>query len=325
MRYHHLLWVLLAWGCDDGDGGGSDMGPPMSDAGADMSAEPTSTCPDTLPEGWACAPAGTFMMGAIDDDPSKGDDETRHEVTLTRAMLVKTTEVSQSEWMALMGNNPAWFRDGGEGMCAGEGCMTRPVERVSIFDAMAWMNAASEAEGLTECYDLGDCSGEPGSGCEEGSETCLLGYICSGDDIYDSTCDGYRLPTEAEWEYMARAGSEARRYAPIDTIAWYRISANQRTHPVGGLAPNDWGIYDTLGNVAEWTFDRYDRDYGTFRPDRNPVTDPPGAEFGQNRVLRGCAWLSGDMFCRASARASDFPAQHSHSLGFRPVRTVPAR
>lgn len=323
MRYHHLLWVLLAWGCDDGEGGDADMNPPMNDAGADMQAEPVSQCPDTLPDGWACAPPGTFMMGAIDDDPSRQDDETRHEVTLTRALIVKATEVSQAEWMALMGNNPSWFREGGEGMCTGEGCASRPVERVSLFDAMAWLNATSEAEGLTPCYDLGDCSGEPGSGCEEGIDTCLAGYVCAGEDIYDETCDGYRLPTEAEWEYLARAGADAPRHANLDTIAWYRITANQRTHPVGGLTPNAWGIYDTLGNVAEWTFDIYDRDYGTFRPDRNPVTDPPGPEFGQNRVLRGCGWRSGDMFCRVSARASDFPAQHSYALGFRAVRSVP--
>lgn len=321
MRYWWVLGVIGALGCDDGGAESTDaMGEP-SEMGVDLGPD-TPSCPASVPEGWACAPAGTFMMGAIADDPSREDDETRHQVTFTRPFLVKTTEVTQGEWLALMGNNPAWFREGGEGQCTGAGCATRPVERVSLFDTLAWLNAASDADGLSRCYDLGDCSGEAGSGCEDGQEECLAGYTCSGVPPYDPDCAGYRLPTEAEWEYMARAGSEAARYANLDTIAWHLTTANQRTHPVGQLTPNAWGIHDTLGNVAEWTFDIYDRDFGTFRPDRNPQTDPTGAEFGQNRVLRGCAWKSGNIYCRASARESDFPAKHSNGLGFRPVRTV---
>ena len=321
MRSTRAVWWSLALlvACDDGGGSGGEAGP-TTDAAVDASAGPT--CPQTVPEGFICAPAGTFQMGSPDTETVREEDEVLHTVTLTKPFLIKRTEVTQREWLAHIPNNPAWFRDGGEGQCRGEGCLDRPVDRVSFFDALAWCNAASEAEGLTPCYDLSNCGGDLGGGCETNEPQCLEGYTCGGAVTWRLDCDGYRLPTEAEWEYAARAGSTEAHYGVLDLIAWHRTTARGRSHGVGELDPNAWGLVDTLGNVGEWVWDIYDPNYGAFQPGRNPQTDPLGAEFGDTRTIRGCGWDTGNIFCRLAARETDFGAKHWNQLGFRPARSI---
>lgn len=119
-----------------------------------------------------------------------------------------------------------------------------PVEGVSWWDAVRFCNALSQHEGLSPAYGRED---------DEGIE-------------WDESADGYRLPTEAEWEQACRAGTTGARYGPLDEIAWYRGNSNERIHDVGGKQPNAWGLYDMLGNVFEWCWDIYDAEvYGTYR------------------------------------------------------------
>jgi formylglycine-generating enzyme len=158
-----------------------------------------------------------------------------------------------------------------------------PVEGVSWWDAVRFCNALSQREGLAPAYRL------DGEGIE-----------------WASAADGYRLPTEAEWEYACRAGTTGPRYGPLDEIAWYRGNSQERVHEVGGRQPNAWGLYDMLGNVWDWCWDIYDAEV-----------------YGSYRVLRGGGWLDEHWSCRASVRRRSHPTFRVDDVGFRVARSVP--
>ena len=122
---------------------------------------------------------------------------------------------------------------------------------------------------------------------------------------WDATADGYRLPTEAEWEYACRAGTTGPQYGPLDEIAWYRGNSDERIHDVGGRTPNPWGFHDMLGNVWDWCWDVYDAEV-----------------YGSYRVLRGGGWFDEHWSCRASARRRSHPTFQVDDVGFRVARSV---
>ncbi|MFJ3583599.1 formylglycine-generating enzyme family protein [Streptomyces sp. NPDC090127] len=158
-----------------------------------------------------------------------------------------------------------------------------PVEGVSWWDTVRFCNALSLREGLTPVYDL-DVEAE------------AVGW--------DASADGYRLPTEAEWEHACRAGTAGPRYGRLDAVAWYRGNTEGRTRPVGGKLPNAWGLYDMLGNVWNWCWDLYDPEvYGTYR------------------VLRGGGWADEHWSCRASVRRRSHPTYRIDDVGFRVARS----
>jgi formylglycine-generating enzyme required for sulfatase activity len=249
---------------------------------------------------------GTFTMGSPTDELGRVSSEVQHGVTLTRGFWLKETEVTQGEWQAVMGNNPSYFSS------CGTNC---PVDFVSWWDAVTYCNALSLNQGLTACYTLTGCSGTPG----------VAGYTCSS-VARVSGCAGYRLPTEAEWEYAYRAGTTTALYnGPItrpsgtdpylELIGWYTRNSSYQTHPVAGKAANTWGLYDMAGNLWEWTWDRYG-DYSSA-----PQNDPSGPTNGADRVIRGGAWLYNAQSCRAAQRFFSAPADQSDNIGFRPVRS----
>jgi sulfatase modifying factor 1 len=155
-----------------------------------------------------------------------------------------------------------------------------PVDGVSWNDAIRYCNRRSLLEGLTPAY--------------------------RGDDeiTWAEDADGYRLPTEAEWEYACRAGSSGPRYGPLDEIAWHRGNSDGRSHDVGELRANAWGLHDMLGNVWNWCWDLYDPDvYGTYR------------------VLRGGGWFDEQWSCRAGVRRRSHPTFRVDDVGFRVARS----
>jgi formylglycine-generating enzyme required for sulfatase activity len=131
---------------------------------------------------------------------------------------------------------------------------------------------------------------------------------------------GGRLPTEAEWEYAARACSTDARYGQPDAIAWYGGNSGDQTHPVRQKQPNSWGLYDMLGNVKEWVADWYDENY--YQTLGGLATDPKGPPTGRFRVLRGGYWDDREGDIRASSRDFSIPGNRSAGYGFRCARSV---
>jgi formylglycine-generating enzyme required for sulfatase activity len=226
---------------------------------------------------------GTFQMGTASGGES--DERPVHTVTV-KSFYMGKYEVTQREWQAIMGNNPSRFK--GDNF---------PVESVSWFDAIEYCNKLSIKEGLTPTYRG------------------------SGDNI---TCDwnanGYRLPTEAEWEYAAKGGIKdylVYEYSGgnnVGTVAWYGDNSGNGTHPVGTKAANSLGIYDMSGNVWEWCWDRY----GNYTS--GSQNDPRGPSSGADRVLRGGSWGNSAADVRSACRSVNTPSRRSNYFGFRLVR-----
>jgi|GEM_PF-3869295 formylglycine-generating enzyme required for sulfatase activity len=172
------------------------------------------------------------------------------------------------------------LQDLGESRILATSCRSRAF---SWLDAARFCNSLSEREGLTPAYQL--------HADVEGSE-------------WEASADGYRLPTEAEWEHACRAGTTGARYGQLDEIAWYRGNSDERIHDVGGKEPNPWGLHDMLGNVWQWCWDVYDAEvYATYR------------------VLRGGGWYDERWSCRASVRRRSRPTFQIDDVGLRIARS----
>ena len=213
---------------------------------------------------------GSFEMGCSDGDSECSDEETpQHTVTLS-SFKISAYEITQGQWMAVMGDNPSEIKT------CGTDC---PVDAVSWDDVQDFIDALNSKTGLS-----------------------------------------YRLPTEAEWEYAARAGTSTKYYCGndescLDTIAWYQGSADAQPHPVGLKAPNAWGLYDTSGNVWEFVSDWYDEDYYA----DSPAADPPGPSSGPGRIRRGGGWYYNAYSCRVSKRSYSYQENPGAGEGFRLV------
>ncbi len=267
---------------------------------------------------------GTFTMGSHgkDTDEHKAEmghesGESVHQVTISKPFFIGAYEVTQGQFNQIMEKNPSTFSD------CGASC---PVETVTFFEAVEFCNRLSEKEGLTACYSQ---KVEEDESVEETDENMVVEW--TNDMTWSKECTGYRLPTEAEWEFAARAGSKTPYYtgecmntdqANFDGTDRHGPCAKgifrQKTMPVGSFAANNWGLYDVLGNVNEWTWDWFYKSLSG-----NAVTDPSNdVADALKRTIRGGSWNGYMVTCRTARRFGEFPEKALKYNGFRVARSV---
>ncbi len=287
--------------------------------------------PDGLPDGEV---SDDDVVAQDENFTWKKEDEKPHTVTLTYHYEITATEITGDQFMEIMDYNPSKFG------CSNAVC---PVESVTFYDALAFANKKSEEDQLTSCYEFEDTT------CADGKSDYTV--YCNGQGGIQSAiiktapnlvkiqdCDGYRLPTEAEWEYAAGSGYEITPYIleekpffignitafnceedpSLMQIGWYCGNSSSegilRPQPVAMKRATDWGIFDMNGNVAEWVWDAYSKNLTS-------GVDPVISE-GNERVIRGGSYDSKSQECRSSSREKADPGMRSDSIGFRLVKTI---
>jgi formylglycine-generating enzyme required for sulfatase activity len=236
---------------------------------------------------------GTFTMGSPSNEPERHDGEVQHQVTLS-AFYMGKYQVTQAEYEAVMATNPSNFKGS-----------NLPVETVSWYDAVGFCNRLSQREGLTPAYTINGTN-----------------ISCNWN------ANGYRLPTEAEWEYACRAGTitpfSTGNNITTDQANYYGFGPynnnatgiyRQTTTAVGSFASNPWGLYDMHGNVYEWCWDWFEYNYSS-----EAQNNPRGPVSGVYRVIRGGGWGSSGRYLRSAYRIDGHPSGRNVSFGFRLVR-----
>ncbi len=247
----------------------------------------------------ALIPGGEFWMGSQEDELGRSTNEKLHKVSLSAPFYMAATEVTQDLWQRVTGSNPSNFEDAG---------LQAPVEQVSWFDAVDFCNQLSASENLTPRYQI-DAPVRAADGRLESASVSLL------------EGNGYRLPTEAEWERACRADTRTPYWngESLDASqACFNTGAEASSVvPVRSYAPNPFGLFDMHGNVAEWCGDWYMRNLEA------AVSDPHGPDEGLKKVYRGGSYLVKDTHCRSAYREQFAPGSFFFYLGFRVVRDVP--
>jgi len=223
---------------------------------------------------------GTFLMGLPPGEQDSQPKEDQREVTLSRSFELGKFPVTNLIWTLVM-DKPL------------KGEPLLPKAEISWIDSVDFCQRLNKQLGLPQAMIKGS----------------------RGEWSLDLDSPGFRLPTEAEWEYCCRAGTTEAAYGPLDDIAWHFRNSGDSAQPVGLKLPNQWGFYDTLGNVWEWCWDWH-------ASSPTQPLDPTGPSLGSFRVLRGGSWNNGAQFVRAGVRGGNDPGSRFNNLGFRLARSV---
>lgn len=280
-----LIWGVLGVGCERAP---QPAPPSTSTSNATVTPAPAAAAPGAKTESpkpaannsLAAAPMVLIRGGAFLMGDKDEVDAVPHEVTVG-SFWMDTRLVTQQQYQQYMGSNPSrWKGD------------QNPVEQLRWSDAVRFCNKRSEAEGRKPCYDLNTLK-------------------C------DFQADGYRLPTEAEWEFACRAGTKTAFFfgespSKLGEYAWFDKNSGGHPRPVGQKQPNPLGLYDMVGNVWQWCNDFYKVDYYA----ESPKVDPKGPDQGQNKVLRGGAWRFSAENCRSGYRYNESPGYSDVCFGY---------
>ncbi|MDR2397584.1 MAG: formylglycine-generating enzyme family protein [Spirochaetaceae bacterium] len=274
---------------------------------------------DTLVE-MVQIPGGSFKMGSPETVEDSFDDERPVRTVTLSPFLMGKYEVSQEQYQAVMGSNPSYF-DGSAGREAAEGEIQgrRPAENMNWYSLLVFCNTLSVREGFTPVYSINGSSNPADWGAVPTESTTAWNKV-----VMDMAAKGYRLPTEAEWEYAACDGvgiaSGGFRYPGSDTlgdVAWYTFNSGGKTHEAGKKKPNAFGLYDMAGNVYEYCWDVWETTYPS-----EDETDPRGKPTTwTDRVYRGGNYnLSMTRLLRSATRSYGFEESAEKGAGFRLVR-----
>ncbi len=241
-------------------------------------------------------PGGTFNNGTSD-------------VTISTFSMEKY-ETTQTAYQAVMGNNPSYRTSIANG----------PVEQVTWYNAIEYCNRRSISEGLTPCYSYSTYGTNPSNWPANWNAVVnITNLTCDW-----ATANGYRLPTEMEWQFAARGGNLTHNYAysgsnTVTTVAWCNSNSGSTTHTVGDKLPNELGLYDMSGNVMEWVWDKYASTYPSFNQ-----FNPHGPSTGEGRIYRGGGYMISDTQCQVTLRSYDYEASWSFYMGFRVCKNNPS-